>query len=88
MVDREQITPDIEEVRRAIQSAELVRHPAGTWTLIIEIGGVLTIDEERKAGFYGEARLKGRQSGRKPNTPRSTNKKGRFVKKAKKGSKK
>lgn len=81
MVDKEQITLNIEEVRRAIMSAEMVRQPSGSWTLIIGIGGLITIDDERKAGFFGEARVAGRQSGRRPNPPRKTNKKGRFVKK-------
>jgi hypothetical protein len=87
MVDKEQITPDIEEVRRALTSAELVRRPDGGWTLIIEVGGTLTIDEYRKVGFYGEARLRGAQSGRRPTLPRETNKKGKFVKKSRKGGK-
>lgn len=85
MVDKEQFTPDIEEVKRAVMSAEMVRQPSGSWTLIIGIGGLITIDEDRKAGFFGEARVSGRQSGRKPNPPRSINKKGKFIKK---GSKK
>lgn len=85
MVNKEQITPDMEEIRRAIMSAEMVRQPSGTWTLIIGIGGLITIDGDRKAGFFGEARISGKQSGRRPNPPRSANSKGRFVKKAKGG---
>jgi hypothetical protein len=81
MVNKEQITPNIEEVKRAIMSAEMVRQASGSWTLIIGIGGLITLDEDRKAGFFGEARIKGAQSGRRPNPSR----KGQFTKKAKKG---
>jgi len=84
MVIKEQITPDLDEIRRAITSAELRRNPSGDWTLIIEIGGAIQIDEYRKAGFFGELRLKGSQSGRRPNPPRKTNKAGKFAKTRKK----
>lgn len=81
MVEKEQFTPDIEEVKRAIMSAEMIRQPSGSWTLIIDVGGLITIDEDRKAGFFGQARVSGRQSGRRPNPPRKTDKKGKFTKK-------
>ncbi len=84
MVSREQITPDIEEIRRAVRSAEMVRHPNGDWTLIIEIGGTITIDNYRRAGFYSEARIRGSQTGRRPNPPRKTDKAGKFAKSRKK----
>lgn len=80
MVIKEQFTPNIEEVRQAITSAEMVRQPSGSWTLILEIGAAIHIDEYRKAGFFGDLRIKGGQSGRRPNPPRKMSKKGRFVK--------
>lgn len=80
MVIKEQFTPDMEEIRRAIMSAEMVRQPSGSWTLTIDIGGLITIDENRKAGFFGQARISGKQSGRRPNPPRTLNNKGKFVK--------
>lgn len=88
MVIKEQFTPDIEGVRRAILSAEMKRNPDGKWTLIIGIGGIITIDEYRKAGFFGESRIQGAQSGRKPNPPRKINKKGLFKKATRKEVKK
>src|SRR5262245_25366328 len=86
MVTREQITPDLEEIRRAIRSAELIRNPNGEWTLIMEIAGIIKIDEHRRVGIYGEVRLRGGQIGRKPNPPRKTNKAGKFAKSRKQSS--
>lgn len=83
MVEKEQFTPDIEEIRRALLSAEMKRNPDGKWTLILEVGGIIAIDEHRKAGFFGEVRIQGAQTGRRPNPPRKTDKSGKF-----KGSKK
>ncbi len=80
MVEKEELTPNIEEVRRALLSAEMKRNPDGKWTLIIEIGGIVQIDEHRKAGFFGEARIQGAQSGRRPNPPRKADKSGKFKK--------
>ncbi len=84
MVAKEQITPDIEEIRRAVRSAEMVRHPNGDWTLIMEIAAIVRIDDHRRTGIYGEARIRGGQIGRKPNPPRKMDNAGKFKKSRKK----
>lgn len=80
MVEKETITPDLEEVRRCITAARLERRESGSWVLIVTLAGLVTIDTNRSAAFVGEPRISGKQQGRRPAPPRKMSKKGKFAK--------
>jgi hypothetical protein len=81
MVEKENITVDIQEVRHAIKSARMERRAAGAWILILDINGDITIDGGRVAGFNSETRISGKQKGRRPNPSRKAKPSGKLAKK-------
>lgn len=84
MVDKEQITPNLEEVKKAISDARMERRASGVWVLILNFVGDVSIDDGRSAGFNGELRLTGKQKGSRPrHKSPETDTRGKFTKKKK-----
>lgn len=85
MVDKEQITPNLDEVKEAVSRARMERRASGIWVLILDFVGDVSIDDDRSAGFNGELRLTGKQKGNRPrNKPPATDASGKFTKEKKK----
>jgi len=79
MVDKEQITPNLESVLSVIAAARMERRQAGQWVLILDVLGDVPIDSDRLAGFNSEVRITGKQKGSRPRHKKTaTNKAGKF----------
>lgn len=68
MVDKETHSLDAQTITLPIRDAQITRNGDGSWSMVLDVNHDIQIDETRAVKFYGELRIKGRQTGRKART--------------------
>jgi hypothetical protein len=66
MVPREEFHLEELNIKVTVAPTALRRNPSGDWTLVLDGGAEVELEDGRRVKFYGELRLKGKQYGHKP----------------------